>query len=88
MKCGPNVKQLIARKMSMDAIPKGGGFADGLRFLSSPEKIAAAARSAETWVLEAIRLVRSAADPNPWKSADDEAIAGELLKRVAEKRGR
>jgi hypothetical protein len=84
---GPNVKRLIVAKMSRDAIPAGGGVADGIKFLSDPTAVLAGARVATQWVEEAIRLVREAADPNPWRQADDEAIAAEVLRRLGE-RGR
>ena len=38
-KLGPNAKRLLAHKMSVDAIPAGGGLADGIKFLSSKESI-------------------------------------------------
>lgn len=85
-KIGPNVRRLIAHKMSLDAIPKGGGFADGLNFLSDRSKITEGARRATDWVQLAIKTLRQAAEPNPWKDADDETIAAEFLKRVRERK--
>lgn len=85
MSIGPNVKKLWAMKMAKDAIPDGGGLADGLKFLSSRESIAAGAKAATEWVKGAIAVVRLAAEPNPWKNATDEEIAGELLKRTEER---
>jgi hypothetical protein len=79
---GPNVKKLIARKMSRDAIPDGGGFADGVKFLMDPQRVGKVAREATEWVTMAIQAVRKAAEPNPWKGADDETIAGEILQRI------
>lgn len=83
---GPNVMKLIAHKMSLDAIPSGGGFADGLKFLMSKERIVASSKTASEWVQMALRLVREAAEPNPWKKSDDEAIAGELLRQIEAKK--
>lgn len=83
---GPNVKRLIIQKTSTDAIPKDGGLADGLRFLSSSARIAAGIRAATEWVQLAIQAVREAAEPNPWKNADDETIAAEILRQIEEKR--
>lgn len=80
-----NVQKLIAHKMSLDAIPKGGGFADGVKFLMDKERIVASSKAASEWVQTAIHLIRTAAEPNPWKDADDEAIAGELLRQIDEK---
>lgn len=83
---GPNAKKLIAHKMSIDAIPAGGGFEAGIRFLSSKESILSGARHATQWVLAAIDAVRGAAEPNQWKSASDEEIAGELLLKIDERK--
>lgn len=83
---GPNVKRLIAHKMATDAIPANGGFADGLRFLSSAESIRNGCRAATAWVQDAIAAVKAAPD-NPF--GDDEAIAGEILQQIeARKAGR
>lgn len=79
---GPNVNKLIASKMSRDAIPPGGGFADGIKFLSSKQAIVAGAKRATEWVDAAIRAVREAAEPNPWKNATDEEIAAEILRGI------
>lgn len=85
---GPNVKKLIAHKMSMDAVPKGGSIVDAVAFLRDPERIKQGAREATEWVQLAIKAVREAAEPNPWKDADDEAIAAEILKRIEQMKGR
>lgn len=79
---GPNVKKLIAHKMSLDAVPPGGGLRSALEFLSDAKNIARSAKNATAWVNEVIGLVRNASDPNPWRNADDEAIAGEILKGI------
>jgi hypothetical protein len=71
--------------MAADAIPKGGGFADGMRFLTSPD-LPARGRDAVEWVFAAIDAVKSAPD-NPYGD-DDEAVAGEILRRIEEKRSR
>lgn len=82
---GPNVKKLIAHKMSLDAVPRGGGFNDALGFLSDKDNITDGARRAKQWVQLAIVTLRQAAEPNPWKDADDEAIAGEFLRKIEER---
>jgi hypothetical protein len=82
---GPNVRRLIAIKMAQDAIPSGGGFADGLKYLTSPG-LGQKAQAAAEWAEDAIRTVKSAPD-NPWGD-DDEAIARELVNRVEAKMGR
>lgn len=79
---GPNVRKLIAHKMSLDAVPAGGGFTSALNFLSRKENIAASAKSAKDWVKAALRAVREARQPNPWALATDEEIAGYLLAEI------
>jgi hypothetical protein len=69
--------------MSLDAIPKGGGFADGLAFLSNKQNVIDSAARARAWVKVALRAVREARDPNPWRLSDNEAIAGYLLEQIA-----
>lgn len=70
----------------MDAIPKGGGIADGIKFLSDPASIKASAQLAQEWVADAIKAVRLAAEPNPWKDATDEQIAEEIVRQVNERK--
>lgn len=79
---GPNVRRLIARKMSLDAIPAGGGLAAGLSFLTNREAVIAGAKSAADWVKTALRAVREAASPNPWALSSDEEIAAYLLTEI------
>ena len=80
-----NVNKLIAYKVAIDAIPAGGGVAAGVAFLSDRARIVSSLRQSYAWVKEVIKLVKEAAEPNPWKVADDEAIAGEILRRIEEK---
>ena len=82
---GPNVKKLIAHKMSQDRVPAGGRLLDVVKFLSDKDRILSGARKATEWVELAILAVRQAAEPNPWKTADDETIAGEILRQIATK---
>lgn len=86
MKQGPNVRRLIVHKMSVDAIPAGGGLADGVKFLSDPKGIVATAKAATEWVQQATATVRAAAEPNPFRDQDDEAIAGEILRQIGERK--
>lgn len=82
---GPNVRRLYIHKMSLDAVPAGGGLADGLAFFTDKEKRHRIMRDAEIWVMGAIQTVRTATEPNPWREADNEAIAGEILRRMDER---
>lgn len=86
MSIGPNVRRLWATKMAKDAIPAGSGIDQGLHFLLDTKAFLAGARSATDWTKSAIEAIRNAGDPNPWKEADDEVIAGELLRRIEERK--
>ncbi len=86
MSQGQNVKQLIVRRMSTQAIPSGAGMKEGIDFLSSPEKVSAGAREATDWVKLANQAVRDAGEPNPWTKASDELIAGEILRQIEDGR--
>jgi len=59
---------------------------DGVNFLSSGSAMRGKFQEAEAWVCDAISAVRLApgdsGGPNPWSNASDEAIAGEILRRV------
>lgn len=83
---GPNIRKLIATKMATDAIPRGEGFEAGIRFLSTKESIITGAKQATEWVQAAITVVRKAAEPNPFKAATDEEIAGEILRKLEERK--
>jgi len=88
MSQGPNIKRLFATAMAREAIPPGGGFADGVRFLTTPGAMVEGARKAQAFVTDAIAAVRSAADPNPLRDATDEDIAGEILRQVEERKAK
>ena len=77
---GPNVSKLIAHKISREAIPAKGGFSDGLTLLSQPDQLLASAKAATAWVFAAIDAVQAA--PGGGTYGDDEAIAGEILRRL------
>lgn len=77
---GPNVRRLIAHKVALDAVPKGGGMGDAIKFISTPGAIGDGLREAARWASAAIAAVK-AAPGNPYGD-DDEAIAGEILRQV------
>jgi hypothetical protein len=83
---GPNVKKLIIYRISFAAIPKGGGVADGIRFLADNDKIKKAMFESYNWVKSAIQVVRQAAKPNPWIDSTDEEIAEEILRKIEERK--
>lgn len=81
---GPNVKKLIVRRMAQLMIPDGAGLPDALRELANPGNIGKRAREATAWVKDVINVVKTAPD-NPYGN-DDEAIAGEILKQIDERK--
>jgi hypothetical protein len=81
---GHNVKKLICHKMALLMIPSGAGFLEGLQALTTPGNVGKLAREATAWVEQAIAVVKSAPD-NPYGN-DDEAIAGEVLRQIEEKK--
>lgn len=82
---GPNVKKLIAHRMSQQIVPPGGGLADAIGAMVEPGKLLAVSREATTWVEAAIQAVKSAPD---CRFEDDEAIAGEILSKISERLGK
>lgn len=76
---GPNVKRLIAHKMSLIMVPPGGGVGAAIGAMLIPGKLGQVAREATLWVEEAIYIVKAAPD-NPYKT--DEEIAGEIMRQV------
>jgi hypothetical protein len=85
---GPNVKALIIRKMSLIMIPadtpKGQALATGVRALTTTGNIGVVAREATEWVEKALALVKRSKH-NPFGD-DDEAIAGDILRRIGGKK--
>jgi hypothetical protein len=80
---GPNMRRLAAHKMALDAVPRGGGLPDALRFLQDKDAMVDSAKASTKWVKDAIAAVKQTHD-NPFGN-DDEAIAGELLRRIGER---
>jgi phosphosulfolactate phosphohydrolase-like enzyme len=56
----------------------------GLDFLMNKERVIEGAQKATAWVQGAIAVIKTSPD-NPFGD-DDEAIAGEILKRLKERR--
>jgi hypothetical protein len=79
---GPNVKKLVAMRIAKVAIPDNGKFADGIEFLLNKERVLETAKKATEWVKTAIQAVRDAPGDNPFRSADDETIAAEILRKA------
>lgn len=77
---GPNMKRLLAFKVSRDAIPNGGGIAAGVAFLLDPQLVAETSRKALEWCDQAIAAVRATPD-NPYGN-NEENIAAAILNRI------
>lgn len=77
---GPNVKRLLAHFIAREAIPVGGGVADGLNFLTNPERRTSGIEKAMADLDAALIAIKSAPD-NPFGN-DDEVIAAAILERV------
>lgn len=88
MNLGPNMRRLIAMKMAQDAIPSGGGVNDAVKYLLTPGMVNNGWKNAKVWAFQAVDLVRKAAEPNPYKEASDEVIAGELVRLSEERKKR
>jgi hypothetical protein len=80
---GQNMKRLIIEKMSVDAVPAGGGLGAALAFITEPGELTKGWREATAWVDQAIAVIRTAAEPNPWRDASEEEIAAHLLEKIA-----
>ena len=78
---GPNVKRLIAHKMVKDLTPPGSSIGTVAAAIVQGG-IGPAAKAATEWVEQALAVVRQAAEPNPWKTATDEDIAGHILSKI------
>jgi hypothetical protein len=81
---GPNVTKLITKFIAREAIPPGGGLANGIEFFTNPEKRKEILAKAERNAMECIRIIKSAPD-NPYGD-NDEVIAGIILKKIEQKR--
>lgn len=84
-KLGPNVKKLLAHFIAREAVPSGGGLADGLHFLTDPVRRRQGLEMAMSNLDAALAAVKSAPD-NPYGD-DDEAIAAAIIERVERKAG-
>ncbi len=87
MKLTPNIKALLSERWSQITSDRA-GHAGGdwgkvtavAARLTEPGAFQGDLNEAKTWVEAAIKSVRLAAEPNPWKAATDEEIAGEVMR--------
>ena len=77
---GPNMKKLLARVVARAAIPPGGGFADGVRLITTPGALVKLTNTSIDWIDDAILAIRSAPD-NPYGD-DEEIIAAAILSNL------
>ena len=83
-KHGTNVTKLITKFIAREAIPAGGdGVASAMEFFRNAEYRKKVLDAAEAKAIQSIELIKTAPD-NPFGN-DDELIAGELLKKIAER---
>lgn len=85
-KLEPNMKRLVIRFMTVDAVPAGGGFASVASFLLDSERVKASARRAFQDAVTAVVAVRAAPDFADLKLPDDseETIADMLVRKIEE----
>ena len=84
-KLGPNTRKLLAYFIAREAVPPGGGLADGLNFLTDSDVRRQGMERAMSNLDAALTAVKSAPD-NPYGD-DDEAIAAAILGRVENAKG-
>ncbi len=86
-KQGPNVRKLIAHKMSLIMIPPGtvNGLATGIAALKAPGNVVKVAREATEWVMTALAAVKAAPGST---YTDDEEIAGIILAEVEKRKAK
>lgn len=77
---GPNTRRLLAHFIAREAVPSGGGLADGLNFLADPERRRSGIGKAISDMEAALAVVKTAPD-NPYGD-DDEAIAAAILAKI------
>lgn len=78
---GPKAKELLAHFIAREAVPDGGGIADGLDFLANAERRRAGMERAKANLDNALLAIKAAPD-NPYGD-DDEVIAAAILERIA-----
>lgn len=81
---GPNVRKLVATRTAQLMVPSGGNIGDALNAIISGKTVGLA-KEATVWVQAAIAAVKQASD-NPYGD-DDEAIAGEILRKIEKQEG-
>jgi hypothetical protein len=84
MNHGPYVTRLIMQCISREAIPIGGGIADGIKFFTDESHRKDVMQRAETIALKFVEAIKKAPD-NPY-GTDNEVIAKALLDKLPKMR--
>jgi hypothetical protein len=83
MSYGPNVTKLITKFIAREAIPVGGGLADGIEFFTNPEHRKQILIRSELGAMAAIEAIKLASN-NPYGD-DNEVIAGIILEKIEQR---
>lgn len=81
---GPNTRKLLSHFIALEAIPKGGGIASGIEFLTNPERREQGIKQALSNLDAALAVVKLSPD-NPYGD-DNEAIAAAILERIEQQK--
>jgi len=84
MTYGSNMTKLIMKFVGKNAIPRGGGFADEMKFFQDKNYRREVMDKSEADALEAIHVIHTAID-DPYKDYDEEIIAGIILEKLDER---
>ena len=81
---GPFVKKLAIQFATKDAIPKGGGLADGIAFIKGGPRFTQAIKDGFQSAFHAIDLIKASTD-NPYGN-DDEDIAKVIMDEIEKRK--
>ncbi len=84
----PNLHKLLTEFISVEAVPLGvrAPHEAALAYFTDDERRREITASARAKMQRAINAVRNASDPNPWRNATEEEIAGEILQGIEKRR--
>jgi hypothetical protein len=74
---GPNFMKLVFNRAAILAVPSGGGLADGIEFLTNPDKRQRIMKEAFGFAEQAVEAMKAAPD-NPYGD-DEETICAAIL---------
>lgn len=82
---GPNMSRLIVHKMSVDAVPSGGGIQSAIDFIMGGQ-FEKSAKDASVWALRSVEAVLAA--PDFTGDRTEEGVAGMILQKLDERLNR